>query len=557
MKNRIIIFAVVALALAACSKEDSYLAELNNQVEISTRITPMSEANLTRASIGQDGRGSFEEGDQISLFVAGNQHTLTLKSNAWTPQLLWEDLKADRATFTGYYPTVANAQEFKHSVALDQRTEREAQKSDLLMATTSVNKGERVGLNFHHAMTLVEFNLKSENAYSAQDLASAVLKIKAHSSIKVSAQEARLNAVDGEEQVITFRNMGGGKYHAVVCPQPMKSAWRNTAWIEILIGGKTLTYKAPAALDQGVDFSALESGKKLTFNLTINQKNEVENDWANKTVWVYGIQNPPMEEWGLAFSVPYKVPGLEWKREYGWFDCNKIDPVSSSADDSNLCWAATVSNMLYWWLAQNKENIERYGYTGPNTYNSSTDCDVFKYFKDHFLDKGSFMHSALNWFLWGKPVKNESNHSFGNHKGFFNDLFNDNVVRITSANLLSEDFKMAFTNKESIGMAIMVKAGSSSHAITVWGADFDANGEVCTVYIVENNDVDIANQGISPMQPGKLCPTGLYPKKIKKIGNGYYMESSTPDSYTHLIHELDFLSTKDQEWANYFATHNK
>lgn len=49
--------------------------------------------------------------------------------------------------------------------------------------------------------------------------------------------------------------------------------------------------------------------------------------------------------------------------------------------DSNMCWAAACSNMIYWWLEQNAEYVRRYGYSGPSQYGNSIDSDVFELYR--------------------------------------------------------------------------------------------------------------------------------------------------------------------------------
>ncbi|BDW74310.1 hypothetical protein BFINE_01050 [Bacteroides finegoldii DSM 17565] len=74
--------------------------------------------------------------------------------------------------------------------------------------------------------------------------------------------------------------------------------------------------------------------------------------------------------------------GLKWNKAYGWFDCNKKDVWGEQPNsDNNLCWAASVSNIIYWWLEQNKEYVNRFGYDGPSRYNGSLDCEVFDFYK--------------------------------------------------------------------------------------------------------------------------------------------------------------------------------
>ena len=108
---------------------------------------------------------------------------------------------------------------------------------------------------------------------------------------------------------------------------------------------------------------------------------EIPQEWAGKVVWTHGLTGmPDPQMWEYAYLTPSKVRGLKWNKAYGWFDCNKKDVWGEQPNsDNNLCWAASVSNIIYWWLEQNKEYVNRFGYDGPSRYNGSLDCEVFDF----------------------------------------------------------------------------------------------------------------------------------------------------------------------------------
>lgn len=95
---------------------------------------------------------------------------------------------------------------------------------------------------------------------------------------------------------------------------------------------------------------------------------EIPQEWAGKVVWTHGLTGmPDPQMWEYAYLTPSKVRGLKWNKAYGWFDCNKKDVWGEQPNsDNNLCWAASVSNIIYWWLEQNKEYVNRFGYDGPS-----------------------------------------------------------------------------------------------------------------------------------------------------------------------------------------------
>lgn len=60
---------------------------------------------------------------------------------------------------------------------------------------------------------------------------------------------------------------------------------------------------------------------------------------------------PESNEW-VRPQEDYMVWELPWKKEYGWYDVNKTHLVDKErhntviANDNELCWAATSSNIL-------------------------------------------------------------------------------------------------------------------------------------------------------------------------------------------------------------------
>ena len=572
MKNKIILAAICLLSFTACTNED-IVESSADVVNIVTEIEPSKDS---RISIREDGRGSFTSGDQISLYTNGySKRTLTFNNNTWTPELSWSEIGTGQVNFLSYYP--ANPFTYYNGfncvrVEVDQSKSNAFEKSDLLIAKTTVHSGEKVRLNFKHAMSRLTVKLGS-NFLTPSDLAKAQIKIWSFPYMEMDERTGTFKRDRGGTSQIIMRHLKEGTYQAIVCPHPIFDEWHNTQWMTISINGTTYTYLAPKKLSNNQSFDQFESGKEVILNININKKDIEENwptdvnqvDWRNKTMWVYGLKNiPTTDKWGWYFNNQYNIIGLEWQRDYGWYDCTKIDPVDpySPSHDSNLCWAAACSNLIYWWLDQNADYIQRYGYNGPMVYKDAFDCGVFQYFKDHFTNHGLFIQSGMNWFFKGiKPPYNgddvASLRPNKNHTGFFKDVFeNTTLLRMASGRTLSEDLKQAYINKEAIGLSIILKAGLAGHAINIWGAEFDANGEVCKLYITENNDNEEARQGISPMQPGKLCPAGIFPKKvIKKADDEYWMESSTQGQYTILINDLVYLSPHHQAWENYFKNH--
>lgn len=560
------------LFLTACSEEDILLDV--DKVEIATQIIPIKSL---RIHVSDEGVGSFSSSDCITLFITPQGATtainceMTCTGTGWTPQLKWNDIKSDMASFVAVYPTVTQTEneEFIHEVAVDQRNAESYKFSDLLSAQASVQKGERVNLDFYHKMNRVVVHLSSKNgAFSSQELASATVTMKAYRHIAFNTHLAKLGAVNGNMETITFHQVSDSTFHAIACPQPILDNWRNDGWIEIIIGQRKLVYKAPKYLNGDIPFNSLESGKQVIFNITLDKSGTGgggdEVDWRNKTCWVYGVKNiPPISQWGyylypkLENGKPVnEIFALEWKREYGWYDCNKLNPTGPEFGDQNLCWAATCSNMIYWWLEHNAKYLERYGYKGPYKYVSDKDCEVFQFFKDNFTDSGLHINIGLDWFFRGTAIPTGNNaRPTKNHPGFFKDVIDvpvsENVSR--GGYDLSKNLKKAFLEKKAIGMSILLNKWSAAHAITIWGAGFDENGEVNVLYVVENNDV-WANQNPWPMAPGKESNAGIFTKRVKidQVGKAF-IEGGNPGVCSIEIDYLTLLGLHTENWEAFFS----
>ena len=556
MRKNLLFFAgLVLLSLSACVEEDIFSTD-SDFVEINAGILPATETQ-SRAVIDAEGKGYFTDNDMIQLFVTpenystGYPYSLTMKNNDWTPRLTWDQFNGQKAFFSAFYPSLTNSGygNYTWSVVPDQRKNGAYEQSDLLIATTTAVRNQPVQLNFKHVMSRISVTLTSGSTFTAEQLESATLSLYAFNRVKINPGNGAVGSVSGGSSQIFFKRTQGSTYQAIICPQDVWDEWKDQAWITINIAGKQLVYKAPRALQDGTSFNYLEPGKQVSFKIKLDKG--VEEDWSNKTVWMYGINNPPLSEWGYAYTYPYTILGLKWTPTYGWYDCNKIDPTAGSEPDSNMCWAAAAANVIYWWLDQNKKYVDDFGYNGPRLYKNSIEAEIFDLYKRYFENEGNNPPSAVNWFFTGR---------FGPDMipgaGFFQKVFGTApVVRVAhfggSVNL-SDELKKAFRAKEGIVGSIQI--GSGLHAINFWGADFDENGEACAIYMTDNNDrfLDEQQEQCSPEFDRCLVQAGLIRKKIMRKANGTYMESSTPGSYTVLIDEITLLDLKTAEWEDYF-----
>lgn len=229
---------------------------------------------------------------------------------------------------------------------------------------------------------------------------------------------------------------------------------------------------------------------------------EIVNEWSNAKLWSYGI-NPPTDnsEWIQLFPETYTTYFLPWKAEYNWTDVNKINPTDrpDGVPDGQLCWAATSSNLLYWWFMHNKTYINQFGdkYKGPSyeyPLDKEQESDIFQLYVDSFEDEAGKIDEGLNWFIHGDTPSIPALHIPENHAGYFKEVFPEGVKLAKNYGGLSkENFNNIVKSalKEHKGLGGIFGPVNSSHAMTIWGAEFDEEGFCNYLYVADNNDRDL------------------------------------------------------------------
>lgn len=321
-------------------------------------------------------------------------------------------------------------------------------------------------------------------------------------------------------------------------------------------GDKTATFMAPGQTTEGNSLTTFASGLQTTLRLTITESGTVEPDpdpseptnpdVANQTLWTYGVNVTPYPGKENMTSYPYpsaslhKFPAGQWFRwnmtydesQYltwvegcGWYDCNKS--YRYDENDANLCWAASASNMIIWWMVNNRPYIEaytqRYGARVESTVTTGLYFDrpsdefkplypegvmgrnypvnrapVFEFFKSSFRDNGSWDAGGVNWFISGYQAPQMVSPKIQGFPGFFSEVFKKTDIIAVEANRWPDidqfnDFIIdAFQNRKGLGFVVYDIAGPSTgnHSMVFWGADFDENGRASHIYYCDNNMSD-------------------------------------------------------------------
>ncbi len=526
--------SLLTLCIASCSRnlpENEAMPVSGNRVEWDMSL------RASRAVINTDGSGYFEEGDSLLVYAQNlaNGHTqqylLHLENGVWKPEIYWKEL-GDQVQFTAWHITPMQrlyqasqlSSNYSHSIETDQQGAG-YRRSDLLLAKTQVQSGEKVHLNFSHALNRLHIVLESkDHSYTASQLQQAKISIHTPCVLPFNLANGTLDAPSHYEWITPLKQADNQSWTALLCPQET-NALRSEGWIRIQIEGKETIAQIPETLE-GKSLDKLEAGKEITYRINV-QKGNKPDTFAGKTKWVYGVKEPTPEQWNVDHTQ------LKWVKDCGWFDCNKLDPSDVTVGgDGLMCWAAATSNLIHWWLKQNSETDAVKAYKGPQAVPvDMLHSDIFQLYKRHFPNQGNYPLKAINWFFNGVFHNNiYVSDPINPAAGFFQQQLGTNSLgkEYVGMNLTRENFnaiiKEALSSQKGILFIVNIGKKWSTHAVTLWGAAFDEEGFIDTLYMVDNNDGRRDTEGTMRVVKVKYLPYSnanpqLYPYIPNSLGD--------------------------------------
>lgn len=526
--------SLLTLCIASCSRnlpENEAMPVSGNRVEWDMSL------RASRAVINTDGSGHFEEGDSLLVYAQNlaNGHTqqylLHLENGVWKPEIYWKEL-GDQVLFTAWHITPMQrlyqasqlSSNYSHSIETDQQGAG-YRHSDLLLAKAQVQSGEKVHLNFSHALNRLHIVLESkDHSYTASQLQQAKISIHTPCVLPFNLANGTLDAPSHYEWITPLKQADNQTWTALLCPQETK-ALRSEGWIRIQIEGKESIAQVPEILE-GKSLDKLEAGKEITYRINV-QKGNKPDTFAGKTKWVYGVKEPTPEQWNIDHTQ------LKWVKDCGWFDCNKIDPSDVTVGgDGLMCWAAATSNLIHWWLKQNSETDAVKAYKGPQAVPvDMLHSDIFQLYKRHFPNQGNYPLKAINWFFNGVFHNNiYVSDPINPAAGFFQQQLGTNSLgkEYVGMNLTRENFnaiiKEALSSQKGVLFIVNIGRKWSTHAVTLWGAAFDEEGFIDTLYMVDNNDGRRDPEGTMRVIKVKYLPYSnanpqLYPYIPNSLGD--------------------------------------
>ncbi len=265
----------------------------------------------------------------------------------------------------------------------------------------------------------------------------------------------------------------------------------------------TTTVHADTFLAEGVNPSDLEGSARFYDG----GKGRDWDDFERAAYKIYNNNGADLSIFGdLASSIT--VPSYQSR-----LDCSNL------YNDSGHCWAYTSSNMLQYWqtyygvfskkVGENKEapvHGSNYDREHLDELGGTQSLKLNKLFYDSFDGKtGGSTNKAFGWYLAGENDwggQNDQNSAPGYFSQYFAH-YNDTHTTINGQNLsslsaMSDSIKQAFgyslqngewvqTTKGQI-MHLELKSGNNSHAITCYGFETDADGNISALYVVNSDD---------------------------------------------------------------------
>ena len=238
--------------------------------------------------------------------------------------------------------------------------------------------------------------------------------------------------------------------------------------------------------------------------------------------------------------ITYQAP-LETGK--GYYDVNKNPNNMSDSvpSEKSLCYLGASTNLLYWWINQNREYINTYvdrlkagniygqvdGLKKIVPYDEKTWNDILSEPPLDFINNvfygqqlctsplaqgplinyfyrkdGYYMDKVIDFFINGYPAQDdvhpeenkESEFKKDSRGGFFYPIFG--TERLTERvetgiqskfDYYNDNLARYFNEGKAISLSYYVGAGIS-HALTMWGAEYDENNRLCRVYVTDSDD---------------------------------------------------------------------
>lgn len=286
--NKIFIAAIAATAMTACNNElgEQFISNNGGDVKFTMGIEGTSASRVAM----EDGsyQASFENENKVGVFVkevdSYSNLEYTFDGSVWNGATI--KVPADKVyTYYAYYPYAESAT--STAVATEVNADQETSgylANDFLMSSLTATAGQtNVGLQFTHALSLVEVTLSGPNA--AEDAVVTLSNMTTDATINL---ETSVVTPGTKKANVTMDKLTTSmKYRAIV---PEQTVAQGTALMTIVSKGRTykVSYKA-----SDVKFVR---GKYISLNVELGSSSSAED--VTVTITSQGITN-----WGESDEV--------------------------------------------------------------------------------------------------------------------------------------------------------------------------------------------------------------------------------------------------------------
>lgn len=258
--------------------------------------------------------------------------------------------------------------------------------------------------------------------------------------------------------------------------------------------------------------------------------------------------------------IEYVAP---YKSGNGWYDVNK-----TFNQDTFLCFSATASNMLHWWMDQNRAYINSYLKNNPDLPKAQEikklqqsptgqhGSNIYDKFVEQFADRreGYWPDILQDQFINGYRPKENGGTNDPEWDG--KDLIQNGPVKrggffynVFGPDILTErhfyDYAGSYSNvskelqqfiREGKIVSLTYDTIASAHVVTLWGVELDPSGNVCAVYFSDSDDPDQVKEGMRRY------------RVVNRNGDAFVTTDVKDDGAGSKISCLTALSTGKDTW---------
>lgn len=313
----------------------------------------------------------------------------------------------------------------------------------------------------------------------------------------------------------------------------------------------------------------LAKQKKILEKIENGQNNniveyETEEGEKRTVLFVKGVKPPKLGENGDFRKsedhgyIDYKAPFEEGQ---GYFDVNKAPFGTNKELDRNLCFAAAASNTLHWYLRENKKEILDYikdngdviRTVGANTYSLKEMLNqeveqqgslIYQYFKEMYgnNETGYYTVPLMDLFLNGYTPKDDRRSNIEDKNlqpdgrgGFLHGILGGKLQTglrsVKDVKDMGESLQYYLSN--GFALCLSYKTFSYNHVVTLWGAEYDANGRLCAVYVTDSDDQD---------ETGVETDVAMKRYRVKEEGQRSYLSNAISESSKGaLVNSIQYL----------------